>query len=107
MELTDDQEVAIVLDVADVQLVFENSKLIELLKERGEQIKMGKNEETINEQNKIIDNYLNKNNQKGKKDLTTIIGAYVTFQTEDGFNEAIQFIKHPEYLCKKHNNICG
>tara|TARA_B110001450_G_C17208860_1_gene314589 strand:+ start:282 stop:434 length:153 start_codon:yes stop_codon:yes gene_type:complete len=50
---------------------------------------MGKNEETINEQNKIIDNYLNKNNQKGKKDLTTIIGAYVTFQTEDGFNEAI------------------
>tara|TARA_B110001450_G_C17208860_1_gene314588 strand:+ start:165 stop:275 length:111 start_codon:yes stop_codon:yes gene_type:complete len=36
MELTDDQEVAIVLDVADVQLVFENSKLIELLKERGE-----------------------------------------------------------------------
>ena len=37
--------------------------------------------------NKIIDNYLIK--QNGKKDLTTIIGAYVTFQTEDGFNEAI------------------
>ena len=75
------------MDVADIQLVFENSKLIELLKDRGLQIITGKDENIINEQNKIIDNYLIK--QNGKKDLTTIIGAYVTFQTEDGFNEAI------------------
>ena len=87
MGLSIEQEIAVKLDVADIQLVFENSKLIELLKDRGLQIITGKDENIINEQNKIIDNYLIK--QNGKKDLTTIIGAYVTFQTEDGFNEAI------------------
>ena len=42
----------------------------------------------------MVDNYLQKG---GKETIQKLVGAYVTFETEDGYNEVIQYIKHPNY----------
>ena len=62
--------------VADIQLVFNTEKLIELLNYRGYTIASGYYD-SVEKHDKYINDYLNK--QNGKKDLTTILGAFVTF----------------------------
>lgn len=60
LNLSEAEEVEINLDVACINLAFETTRLIKLLRNRGEVISTGKDAKTIESQNKIIDKYLRK-----------------------------------------------
>lgn len=79
-------------------MVFDNHRLIKLLKERGALIASGKHKLVRSYDEKINKYLLEKN---GKDDLQTILSAFVTFKTEEGYNEALRFIENPNFL--KHD----
>jgi hypothetical protein len=82
-------------EIADIQLVFDNHTLINLLKNRGACIASGKHKK-IKEHDTKIDKFLNE--LKGKEEVQKILGAFITFKTEDGYNEALRYIENPDFL---------
>ena len=42
-----------------------------------------------------------------KKELETILSAFVTFKTEEGYNEALRFMKNPQYLSAEDAKLLG
>ena len=79
--------------VADIQFAFENRKLIQLMRKRGEAISKGNIQDTIRSNIKINE-YIK--SEKGKREMNTIKSAFVTFQTEEGHDEAQNYIKNPK-----------
>ena len=82
-------------DIADIQLVFDNHTLIKLLKDRGACIASGKHAK-IGIHDKRINKFLNE--AGGKEEVQKILGAFITFKTEDGYNEALRYIDNPDFL---------
>jgi hypothetical protein len=62
--------------VADIQFAFDNRKLIQLMRKRGEAISKGNIEDTIRSNIKINE-YIK--SEKGKSQMNTIKSAFVTF----------------------------
>ena len=62
------------------------------MRKRGEAISKGKIRDTI-VSNIKINEYIK--SEKGKKEMNTIISAFVTFQTEEGHDEAVNYIGNP------------
>jgi hypothetical protein len=77
--------------------------LIHLLKARGSCIASGRLNK-IDYWDGQIDEYLQK---KGKEDTQRIISAFVTFNTEEGYNEALRYIDNPSWLKKKEKDLLG
>ena len=72
--------------MAEIELVFNFGKLIELLKERGALISQCKWNK-VNECNEKIDKYLK---EGGKQEICEVVSAFITFQREDGYDEALE-----------------
>ena len=78
--------------VADIQFAFNNRNLIQLMKKRGTMMAQG-NLQGTKTINKEIDDYMK--SKVGRKEMNTIIAAYVTFNTEEGHDEAQNYIREP------------
>ena len=77
-------ECGINFKVADMQFTFNNSKLIDLMQERGSKITECKDLKRVNQKmHKLLISDFN-----GDRTLDRILTAYITFQTEDGHDEA-------------------
>jgi hypothetical protein len=76
--------------VADIQLDFQNKKLIEMLTNRGKLL-ANSDYERVPEVNKKISNYIS--SPKGYKELKTVTSAFIIFENENGYKEAIDYMK--------------
>ena len=85
--------------------MFDNNTLIKLLKNRGACIASGKHKK-IKIHDDRIDKFFN-GAAKGKEEVQKILGAFIIFKTEDGYNEALRYIENPDFLKAEQKMLLG
>ena len=72
--------------IANITFAFKNSKLIRLLKKRGTAVAAGQFRNLPK-----IDEEINNLKEKDLQSLTKPVSAFITFETQDGFERACEF----------------
>jgi hypothetical protein len=75
-------------DIACVELLFRNGKIVEKMKERGEFL-LDKNQEKVEE----IDEEMRALISEEKNDLSFPVEAFITFESEEGYLRAMNLSK--------------
>ena len=89
------------IHICDIEFAYNNNQMIELLKTRGTAI-TALDFETVKKTDAEIQDLVTNPNNYNK--LTTPVVAFITFESDDGFNTALSYSKKKKWYQSEHEN---